>query len=240
MKAPHGEPLVCQVCGEIKPKSELILAAAVRNSVGAEIRKSVPEWSERGYICKRDLSRFRNQYIQSVLELDRGEITSLEKEVLDSLRHHETLASNINVEFDETMSFGEHLADNVALFGGSWKFILFFSGVLLLWIGINSAFLASKPFDPYPYILLNLVLSCLAAIQAPIIMMSQNRRESKDRLRAEHDYKVNLKSELEIRQLHEKVDHLLVRQWERLVEIQQIQIELMDEIVKTRECLDQE
>jgi uncharacterized membrane protein len=94
----------------------------------------------------------------------------------------------------------------------------------------NSMSLITKPFDPYPYIFLNLILSCLAAIQAPIIMMSQNRQEERDRIQAEHDYRINLKAELEIRHLHEKVDHLLVNQWQRLLEIQEIQMELMDEI----------
>lgn len=108
-----------------------------------------------------------------------------------------------------------------------------FGTILLAWIGINSAVLLWKPpFDPYPFILLNLVLSCLAAVQAPVIMMSQNRQEAKDRFRAEYDYQINLKAELEIRHLHEKIDHLLSRQWERLVEIQQIQMELMTELAE--------
>ena len=102
--------------------------------------------------------------------------------------------------------------------------------ILVFWILVNSLILAFKPFDPYPFILLNLILSCLAAIQAPIIMMSQNRQEAKDRLRASHDYQINLKAELEIRQLHQKLDHLLSRQWERLVEIQEVQIELLNEM----------
>jgi uncharacterized membrane protein len=101
--------------------------------------------------------------------------------------------------------------------------------VLILWIILNAAVLVQKPFDPYPFILLNLVLSCIAAIQAPVIMMSQNRQEAKDRLRSEYDYRVNLKAELEIRQLHEKMDHLLMTQWQRLLEIQEMQMELIEE-----------
>ena len=128
------------------------------------------------------------------------------------------------------LTLGEALADRIATFGGSWRFIIVFGSVLLVWILINTIALAAKPFDPYPFILLNLILSCLAAIQAPVIMMSQNRQETKDRLRSENDYRVNLKAELEIRHLHEKVDHLLSRQWERLAEIQQIQIELLSEV----------
>ena len=101
---------------------------------------------------------------------------------------------------------------------------------MLAWVGVNSAVLFWRPFDPYPFILLNLVLSCLAAIQAPIIMMSQNRQEARDRMRAEHDYQVNLKAELEIRHLHRKVDQLLTHQWQRLLEIQRIQMELMEDL----------
>jgi uncharacterized membrane protein len=112
--------------------------------------------------------------------------------------------------------------------------LILFGIFMAAWIGVNSAVLLWRPVDPYPFILLNLVLSCLAAIQAPVIMMSQNRQEAKDRLRSEHDYKVNLKAELEIRQLHEKIDHLLSHQWERLVEIQQIQLELLSELGRSR------
>jgi uncharacterized membrane protein len=127
------------------------------------------------------------------------------------------------------------MADHLASFGGSWTFIIIFGSILLMWIGLNSLLLLKKPFDPYPFILLNLVLSCLAAIQAPVIMMSQNRQEAKDRLRSQYDYQVNLKAELEIRHLHDKIDHLLSNQWERLVEIQQIQIDLLSELARLRD-----
>ncbi len=152
--------------------------------------------------------------------------------MLDSLARQETLSANIDAEFERKLSFGERLSDRIADIGGSWGFICSFGGFLLLWIVANSLALLRHPFDPYPFILLNLVLSCLAAIQAPIIMMSQNRQEAKDRLRSENDYRVNLKAELEIRHLHEKIDHLLSRQWERLVEIQRIQVELLSEMGK--------
>jgi uncharacterized membrane protein len=121
------------------------------------------------------------------------------------------------------------MSDRLASFGGSWTFISLFGVVLLVWMGFNMVAAGWSQFDPYPFILLNLVLSCLAAIQAPIIMMSQKRQEAKDRLRSENDYRVNLKAELEIRHLHEKMDHMLTRQWERLAEIQQIQLEIMQE-----------
>jgi uncharacterized membrane protein len=139
---------------------------------------------------------------------------------------------SVSIEFEQQLTFGERLADKIAEFGGSWRFIIIFFVILSLWIAINSLTLILKPFDPYPFILLNLILSCLASIQAPIIMMNQNRQEDKDRLRAEHDYRINLKAELEIRHLHEKIDHLLMNQWQRLLEIQEIQMELMEELAR--------
>ena len=161
-------------------------------------------------------------------------MTTLENEVLTSMRNHETLSKNVDSEFEGEWTLGERLADHIATFGGSWIFLILFGLFLLVWICINSFILYAHPPDPYPYILLNLILSCLAAIQAPIIMMSQNRQEAKDRLRSEHDYQVNLKAELEIRHLHEKLDHLLSHQWERLAQIQEIQLELLAEISRRR------
>ena len=120
----------------------------------------------------------------------------------------------------------------MAAFGGSWTFIIMFFAFIVIWMLINIWFLATKPFDPYPFILLNLLLSCLAAIQAPIIMMSQNRQEQKDRQRGEHDYKINLKAELEIKLLSEKIDHLLVHQSKKLLEIQEVQIDYLEDLMK--------
>jgi uncharacterized membrane protein len=234
MKSSHPQNPDCQVCGKSRTKTQLIPGALVSAPVADEIRKQFPAWSADGFICQADLNRFRIQYIQSLLVAEKGELTSLEQEVVESLARQETLSSNIDVQFERELTFGERLADRIADVGGSWTFILSFGGFLLFWILLNSYFLLAKPFDPYPYILLNLVLSCLAALQAPVIMMSQNRQEAKDRLRSENDYRVNLKAELEIRHLHYKIDHLLSHQWERLVEIQQIQLELMSELTRKR------
>ncbi|MBN1698126.1 MAG: DUF1003 domain-containing protein, partial [Spirochaetales bacterium] len=141
-----------------------------------------------------------------------------------------SLPWTINAQYEEKYTIGNKISDIVAKFGGSWRFIISFFSILILWILVNSHLLLSKPFDPYPYILLNLILSCIAAIQAPIIMMSQNRLETKDRIRVENDYKINLKSEIEIRTLHEKIDHLLLEQWSKMIEIQELQIDLLNEI----------
>jgi len=235
MKVSQTKDMVCNICGKTKPGSMMMPAALVRNALAEQIKTAYPEWKPEGYICLSDLNQFRMKYVQNLLESEKGELTTLDHEVLESLQRHETLSSNVDAEFSKDLTFGEKMADRMAAFGGSWTFLMIFAAILLIWIALNSFLLLKKPFDPYPFILLNLVLSCLAAVQAPVIMMSQNRVEVKDRLRSQHDYQVNLKAELEIRHLHDKIDHLLSRQWERLVEIQQIQVDLLSEIVRLRD-----
>jgi uncharacterized membrane protein len=180
------------------------------------------------------LNRYRGQYVHSLLESEKGELTSLENEVLTSLHDHETLSKNVDTEVEREWTLGERLADRIAAFGGSWTFLVLFGAFLAVWIRVNSFILYARAPDPYPYILLNLILSCLAAIQAPIIMMSQNRQGVKDRLRSKHDYQINLKAELEIRHLHEKLDHLPSHRWERLAQIQEIQLESLAAISRRR------
>jgi uncharacterized membrane protein len=228
------ETALCQICNRQKNMKEMVPAAVVREPLIDAIQKRCPTWALTGFICKDDLNRFRALYVQEVLEKAKGDISTLEQQVMKSLEEHDLLSKNVNIEFEQKLSFGERISDRLSRFAGSWTFILGFIAVLFLWIGVNSAVMLMRPFDPYPFILLNLVLSCLAAIQAPIILMSQNRQESKDRLRSEHDYLVNLKAELEIRHLHEKIDHLLVNQWQRLLEIQEIQTDLMEELARGR------
>jgi uncharacterized membrane protein len=231
----HAETtLFCQICKKPKKLSEVIPAELVSKPVTDIIKKDYPEFSSDGYICFSDLNHFRALYVKNVLETDKGELTTLENQVMKSLEEHEILSKNVNVEFDRKSTLGERLADKLAESAGSWKFIIIFAIVLIIWIAINSVVILWRPFDPYPFILLNLVLSCIAAIQAPIILMSQNREEAKDRLRSEYDYRVNLKAELEIRHLHEKIDHLLLNQWQRLLEIQEIQIDLMEELSRKK------
>ena len=230
MKKRVEKNLVCQICKKQKKLSELIPAELVSRPVSETIQQEYPQWSSDGYICLSDLNRFRAQHVKNVLKTEKGELSSLENQVMKSLAEHEILSKNINEEFDQKQTLGEKLADRLATTAGSWRFIIGFTTMLIVWIFINSIILYWRPFDPYPFILLNLVLSCIAAIQAPIILMSQNREEAKDRLRSEHDYRVNLKAELEIRHLHEKIDHLLINQWQRLLEIQEIQVELMEEL----------
>ncbi|OGO07061.1 MAG: hypothetical protein A2Z76_01915, partial [Chloroflexi bacterium RBG_13_56_8b] len=184
--------------------SEAMPAELVREPLVEIIRKTHPDWSSSGFICLADLDQVRADYVKNVLETEKGELSTLEEEVIKSLKEQELLSENINVEFNQKLTFGQRLSDKLSNYAGSWGFIIIFGIVILLWIIINTVLLVFRHFDPYPFILLNLVLSCLAALQAPVILMSQNRQESRDRLRAEYDYRVNLKAELEIRNLHEK------------------------------------
>lgn len=230
-KSPTG---TCQICGKTFPARELIAAPLIRANIANNIQADHPDWSPASHICQPDLARYRGQYIHSLLVSEKGELSELEHAVLHSLQTHQTLAADIESDYAEQWNLGERLADRIATFGGSWTFLICFSIFIAIWIAVNSLVLYWRPVDPFPYILLNLLLSCLAAIQAPVIMMSQNRQETKDRLRARNDYQVNLKAELEIRQLHEKIDHLLSHQWERMIEIQEVQLDLLNELRRPR------
>ncbi len=219
---------LCAICGE--PTREPIVFSMVRPSLATGLSAAHPNLAANDVICRKHLTAQRTRYVEQLLERERGELSDLEHQVVESLAREETVARDVEAAWEGERTFGERLSDFVADFGGSWKFIISFFMVLLIWIGFNAWIATRAVFDPYPFILLNLVLSCLAAIQAPIIMMSQKRLEAKDRLRSENDYRVNLKAELEIRHLHEKLDHLINRQWERLAEIQQIQLEIMEDL----------
>ena len=222
----------CAVCQKNFKSDEIIQANNIRKEICNLIKKDIVEWNESSEICKDDLHNYQNKFIHILLESEKGELSKLELQVLKTMKEHELISITSDTTSDHEWTFGERIADKIATFGGSWSFMGFFTGFLIIWITINSMIAFWKPIDPYPFILLNLLLSCLAAIQAPIIMMSQNRQEAKDRLRSQYDYQVNLKAELEIRQLHEKVDHLLSHQWERLTQIQEIQIDLLEELRK--------
>ncbi len=224
----------CQVCREHKKKSELVSAGLVRKSIADLIRKEYPSWSSDGYICRADLNRFRAQYVGEILERERGELASLDEIGIGSLKDHELTAKDVNVEFEQQLSLGDRLSDQIADFAGSWTFIAVFAGLFFVWIAMNSIILIYRPFDPYPFILLNLILSVLTAIQAPLIIMSQNRQEARDRLHTEDEYRVALNTETEIHQLHRKIDYLLTSQGQRLLEIQSIQLDLMEDLVRKR------
>ncbi len=221
----------CLVCGRSREPAELRMIEEISPGVARLVRLDFPEAPEDALICRADRARYRRLQVERLLQDERGELSDLDCEVLASLETSAPVAEPVAQIYEERKSFGDRAADRVAVFGGSWTFISGFVVVLAVWIALNVTGLMFGRFDPYPFILLNLALSCIAALQAPVIMMSQRRQEAIDRLRSENDYKVNLKAELEIRHLHEKMDHQLGRQWERLAEIQRIQIEMMEEMM---------
>lgn len=212
------------------PLSDQVSGKLVRKSILELICKDYPAFSPDCKLAISELNVYRQKYIASFLAKEIGELTELEETVLGSMQSKQTLVDKIE-EATESLTAGQRLADKVASFGGSWKFIISFAAFISFWIGVNVVLLTTRAFDPYPFILLNLILSCVAALQAPIIMMSQNRQEEKDRARAKKDYMINLKSELEIRMVHEKLDHLIMHQQQELIEIQKVQVEMMNDIM---------
>ena len=224
----------CAVCGENKPDSDTVPGILIRPHIDALIRRKVPGFTLNDHVCNACHNRLRTEYVQEQMAKDRGELSTLEQEVVESIRQNQIVADNLNREFEAAETVGERIADKMASFGGSWTFIFIFFGIMAAWIVFNSVALLWKPFDPYPFILFNLFLSMLAAVQAPIIMMSQNRQEARDRLRAENDYQVNLKAEIEIRALSDKMDQLLHHQWARLLEIQRLQTEMLEDLANGR------
>jgi len=238
---PHGFPaaalgaaepakrLHCAITGKERSKKDLVHLDTLRPGLIDRIRADHPDLPDEALIDRREVNRYRSLHVAELLKEEHGEFTELDRQVAESIANQDTIAENTEAEFAENRTFGERLSDGLATFGGSWMFLITFGVLLAVWMLLNIIIGNMKAFDPYPFILLNLVLSCIAAIQAPIIMMSQKRQEAKDRLRALNDYQVNLKAELEIRHLHEKLDHLITRQWQRLAEIQQLQIEIMQD-----------
>ena len=217
------------ISGKKFRRRDMVNIDGLRPSLAERIRSDFPDLPANAMISRAELARYRMIYVEELLQQEHGEFTELDRQVAESISNQDTIAENTEEDFEEHRTLGEVLSDHLASFGGSWAFLISFFTVLVIWMGFNLFQGETAAFDPYPFILLNLVLSCIAAIQAPIIMMSQKRQEAKDRLRAFNDYRVNLKAELEIRHLHEKMDYLISKQWQRLAEIQQMQLEIMQE-----------
>ena len=215
---------------EIK-KGEDVKAAYLREPLFNLIKSEHPDFNEDCYLSLEELNHFRRLYMASLISQEKGELEDLDQDVMSAIKNNSILSENIEEDLEGKLTGGQKLADKIASFGGSWTFILFFFAFILIWMSINIWMLATKPFDPYPFILLNLILSCIAAVQAPVIMMSQNRKEQKDRKRSEQDYKVNLKAELEIKLLSEKIDHMIVHQNKKLLEIQELQTDYLDDLM---------
>ena len=226
----------CALSGRDLRRRDAVPVSSLRQELSELIRREHPELAEDAIVSRQEVARYRAILVEELLRAEKREVTDLEREVINSLEQHEMVADNVDDEFEVKRTFGERAADQVASFGGSWNFIISFGVVIVVWMVVNVG-LGTRAFDEYPFILLNLVLSCLAAVQAPIIMMSQKRQDAKDRVRSLNDYQVNLKAELEIRHLHEKIDHLMMRQWERLAELQRMQIDLMQEALGRKRAI---
>ena len=221
----------CPVCGNKRSALEILDGTNVRPSLETFIKAKSPLWTREQTICFECLNLARSEYVEKSLFKENGQLTKAESEVVDAIRNQELISLSAQ-DKSETHSLGDRLSDKLSSIAGSWKFIIIFISSLICWIIFNSLAAMHDPFDPYPYILLNLLLSCIAALQAPLIMMSQNRQDAKDRAREDADFKTNLMAELEIRQLHFKLDQLVSHQWHRLLEIQQIQLDMMSDLKK--------
>ena len=214
------------------PVIEKISAKTIRHSILSLIQNDYPQFSHESSLSRTELNKYREKAIRDYLVKEMGELSELKKTVLTSVTNNNTLTDKIDDDEQQILTPGQRIADKVATIGGSWKFIISFGVFIFIWISVNINWLPNKGFDPYPFVLLNLILSCLAGLQAPVIMMSQNRQEGKDRDRSKKDYMINLKSELEIRTLHEKIDHFIMDQQQELLALQKDQIEMMNDILK--------
>ena len=217
--------MICALTGKRMSRSQLVPLDLVNRQIADRIRGDHPELGSDALVSRAEIDRYRAAYVEELLLTERGELSELDRQVAQSLARGELISEDLETGEPSRRTFGERASDLLASFGGSWSFLIVFGVGMSVWIAINLH--AAKAFDPYPFILLNLVLSCVAAIQAPIIMMSQRRQETRDRERSLNDYRVNLKAELEIRHLHDKIDHLISKQWQRLAEIQALQIDIM-------------
>ncbi len=213
------------------PVKEKVDGKSIRLPILDLIKSENPDFSSEHCLANAELNVYREKYISRYLNTEISQLSKLQKKVIEALNDDKSFVSKMEEDLDNR-TLGQIVADKVAAFGGSWTFIISFFVFISVWIGSNVFILLNKGFDPYPFILLNLILSCIAALQAPVIMMSQNRQEEKDRERAKKDYMINLKSELEIRMLDEKLDHLIMHQQQELIEIQKVQIEMMNDILE--------
>lgn len=213
------------------PLADKIAGKDLQKSLFEFIQRAHPTFSEESNLGLGELNLLRKQYVAEFLKHEELDLSGLQQTVVNALNRDALLSNELENESGDALTTGQLLADKVASFGGSWRFIISFGIFILIWIVLNVVLLMQKAFDPYPFILLNLILSCIASLQAPVIMMSQNRQEEKDRERSRKDYMINLKSELEIRILHEKIDHLILHQQRQLIEIQKMQVDMMNEIL---------
>lgn len=226
------ENFTSDLSGKDFPYTDRVSAALIRPAILQIMQREYPHFADSHFCAISELNFYREQYLSELMGKELHEMTNLRDTVLESLRSQTSLTSKLENEEIVPLTTGQRIADQVAAFGGSWTFIISFGVFIVLWISANTYWFFNKAYDPYPFILLNLILSCIAALQAPIIMMSQNRQEEKDRERSKKDFMINLKSELEIRMLHEKIDHLIMHQQQELIEIQKVQVDMMNDILE--------
>lgn len=225
------DTFISEISNREFPLSERVSARTIRHSILSLIQKDHPSVTHGSLLSTGELNEYRTRYISDLLTRELGALTGAEQTILASLTGNTTITDKIEESDQQPLTMGQKISDKVAAFGGSWTFLISFGILMFFWIILNVYWMGNKGFDPYPFILLNLILSCIAAIQAPVIMMSQNRQEEKDRARGKKDYMINLKSELEIRTLHEKIDHFIMDQQQELSETLNMNHELLKNIL---------
>ncbi|WP_334333181.1 MULTISPECIES: DUF1003 domain-containing protein [unclassified Companilactobacillus] len=221
---------ICTICGNRFTITEGLFLRDLSDVLKTQIKENNHYAKPSSFICLKDLQKLRISNMQKIIDQDLEIDHQMSDKLKKELAKDTYVIKNINDTVYGKRTRGQKMADAVAKFGGSWGFIIVFTIVLVGWMAINVLHLFGMHFDPYPFILLNLFLSCVAAIQAPIIMMSQNRQADRDRFDSENDYRTNTKSEMEIRILHEKLDQLNEVQWPHILDIQKMQIEVLSEI----------
>lgn len=221
---------ICVICGNRFTLMEGLFLRDLSDLLKEQVLKTNSYAKESSFICLKDMQKLRIDRMQTIIDQDLEIDHQMNDKLKKEMAKNTYVITNINDTVYGKRTTGQKLADAVAKFGGSWGFIIAFTVILVTWMTINVVHLFGVHFDPYPFILLNLFLSCVAAIQAPIIMMSQNRQAERDRFDSENDYKTNKKSEMEIRILHEKLDQLNEVQWPHILDIQKMQIEVLSEI----------
>ena len=225
--------VLCQLSGKMVNENNATDGFSIREELIEIIKQKKADFDVEGWISNDELNKIKADRIKRLLQEDVGYLTEIEKKVAEAADKHDFMSKDFTEdEEDEKLTFGQRMADKVAEFGGSWKFIIFFTVFCFVWISMNTIMLTTGAFDKYPFILLNLILSCIAALQAPVIMMSQNRMEEKDRARAVNDFKVGLKTEIEIRMLDEKINHLVNKQIFHIHENMELQNEMLENIIK--------
>jgi len=231
--------MICRINGGEYQDEAIVRIGELRPKLIQLIIADYPFITEEDYISLLEVNKFRKKLITHLIETEKLDIKTLEQEVIDTIKNDPDIKENFKPEVQETdVSFPDRIADNIASFAGSWGFIMSFFGFILLWMLLNTIMLLTSPFDAFPFILLNLILSTVASIQAPVIMMSQNRKEVRDRARSEHGYELTLKIGLEVFLLSEKLDMMFEEQHKTTLEIQEIQADYLEDLtkIKLRKC----